>query len=222
MTCHEEDAGVIRTARLLGVEQPPARQYLEVGRSLASADGGYDVLGQGFRYHLANLHAAIGLTQLLRLPEWIENRRQVAAAYSAAFAGLPVFVPPADLAGVSLFGYTLRVPLGKRDELRRHLLSRGVDSGVHWRPGHWLTWLKECRGADRLPVSNRVGGEIMTLPLWGDGRPGRLDGDRRRVELLRVMPLLIDESAVVSPLADLENRPGARSCSPPASSSTRS
>lgn len=166
VTADEEDAEKIRRARLLGVVQPTKRQYVEVGRALASTDGGYDVVDQGFRYHLANLHAAVGLSQLRHLPDWISSRREAADAYNAALAGLPIRLPPDDLTGVSLFGYTIRVPDGRREELRRHLAERDVDTGVHWRPGHWLSWLKNCRGADRLPVSDQVGLEITTLPLW--------------------------------------------------------
>ena len=166
VVCDEEDAATIRRARLLGVEQSKERQYLEVGRALASADGSYDVAGQGFRYHLANLHAAIGLSQLRHLPEWIENRRQYARRYTFVLEDLDGIVTPPDPADASMFGYAVRVLGGMREALRGHLRAREIDSGVHWRPGHWLTWLRECRGAERLPVSDRAGNQVTTLPLW--------------------------------------------------------
>jgi len=166
VTCGEDEVETIRRARLLGVAQPPERRYVEVGRSLAAADGRYDVHGPGFRYHLANVHAAIGLSQLEHLPAWIDARRSYATYYNDAFAELPLRTPPGSLDGVSLFGYAVRVPGARREQLRAHLRERGVDSGVHWRPGHWLSWFSGCRGADRLPVSDWVGDEITTLPLW--------------------------------------------------------
>jgi dTDP-4-amino-4,6-dideoxygalactose transaminase len=44
--------------------------------------------------------------------------------------------------------------------------EQGVDSGIHWMPGNRFTWLKDCRGADNVPVTDRIGDEILTLPLW--------------------------------------------------------
>jgi dTDP-4-amino-4,6-dideoxygalactose transaminase len=44
--------------------------------------------------------------------------------------------------------------------------EKGVDTGIHWMPGNRFTWLKDCRGANDLPVTDRVGDEILTLPLW--------------------------------------------------------
>jgi len=169
VTCSREDADKIRRARLLGVVQPRERQYLEVGRSLADGGfGGYDVVDDGYRYHLANLHAAIGLSQLKRLPEWIVNRRQIARAYNVAFENLPIVTPEAELPQISMFGYAIRALGGERDELRAHLWEHEIDSGVHWRPAHWLTRFRSCRGAERLPVSDLLGSEIMTLPLWSE------------------------------------------------------
>ena len=121
VVCDEYDRDTIRRARLLGVVQPPDRQYLEVGRSLATTDDGYDVFGQGFRYHLANLHAAVGLSQLRRLPEWIANRLRYARRYEHELDGIPGIVTPVVPDGVSLFGYAIRVLDGRRTELRRHL-----------------------------------------------------------------------------------------------------
>jgi dTDP-4-amino-4,6-dideoxygalactose transaminase len=168
VACSSEDAETIRRARLLGVVHPPERQYVEVGRSLATSNGGYDVEGQGFRYHLSNLNAAIGLTQLERLATWIKSRRAYATVYKGALDGVPVVTPRGELEGVSLFGFAIRVLDGEREDLRRHLAEREIDTGVHWRPGHWLSWLADCRGARHLPVSDQLGNEITTLPLWSE------------------------------------------------------
>lgn len=158
-----DKAATIHAQRLLGMTQPNERLYANA----RAYD--FDVLAQGFRYHLANLHAAIGLTQLEALPGFITNRRAYARAYNEAFRDLPgIVVPETDFQDVGLFHYVLRVKDGRRDEFRKYLLERGVDTGVHWRPGHWFTWLQGCRGADSLPVTDTVGQEMVTLPLWSD------------------------------------------------------
>jgi RimJ/RimL family protein N-acetyltransferase len=54
----------------------------------------------------------------------------------------------------------------RRSELAAYLKEHGVETGVHWIPAHQLTWLRNSRGATNLPVTDKVGEEILTLPLW--------------------------------------------------------
>jgi dTDP-4-amino-4,6-dideoxygalactose transaminase len=56
------------------------------------------------------------------------------------------------------------VPQDKRDALRTHLDERGIDTGIHWQPGHLFTLLKNCRRGN-LSITERVGKEILSLPL---------------------------------------------------------
>jgi dTDP-4-amino-4,6-dideoxygalactose transaminase len=157
----ENDAAYVRRARFLGTTQSTARLYT----NQRSFD--WDVEELGFRYHLSNLHAAIGLSQLERLPTFIENRRRYARLYNAALGQIEgLIVPQSDFEDVSLFHYVIRVLNGRRSELANFLRERGIDTGIHWKPGHRLSRFSDCRGADTLPVADRVGSEITTLPLW--------------------------------------------------------
>jgi dTDP-4-amino-4,6-dideoxygalactose transaminase len=156
-----EEAEQLYPARLLGMTQPNERLY---GNSRAYQ---FDVFKQGFRYHLANLHAAIGLSQLASLNEFTSNRRKYCRLYNELLKNVPGVVTPADrFDGASIFHYCLRVPGGNRPLLQAHMKEKGVDTGIHWMPGNRFTWLKDCRGANDLPVTDRVGDEILTLPLW--------------------------------------------------------
>lgn len=157
----QADADQLYPARLLGMTQSNERLYAN------SRAHEYDVPRQGFRYHLANLHAAIGLSQLRLLPTFIENRRKYARQYNEALSGLPgLIAPQTDFADVSMFHYVVRVLDGRRADLASYLRMRGIDTGVHWIPGNKLSRFARCRGAASLPVTDRVGGEILTLPLW--------------------------------------------------------
>ena len=165
-----EEANKLYPARLLGMTQPNARLYAN------SRAYSFDVTEQGFRYHLANLHASIGLSQLKRLPEFITNRRAYCRTYNALLADVPgIITPRTDFADASVFHYVVRVTGGRREELAGYLKARGIDTGVHWVPGNRFTWLKTCRGADAVPVTDRVGGEILTLPLWSSMEPAVLE-----------------------------------------------
>jgi dTDP-4-amino-4,6-dideoxygalactose transaminase len=168
ITCIDGGALVVRTAeeverlhamRLLGMTQSANVMYTN------SRAWTYDIKSLGFRYHLANLHAAIGLAQLTKLPEIISSRRAACRYYNEHLGGFSdVVVPNTDFGDVTPFLYYVRVPPAQRDDFRKHLLERGVETGIHWQPGHWFTLFKNCRrGA--LPVTERIGNEIVSLPL---------------------------------------------------------
>ena len=156
-----DEAERVQRERLLGMTQSIERLYAN------SRSQKYDVPGPGFRYHLANLHAAIGLSQLRRLPAFIANRRSYCRRYNEAFSDLTDVLPPTStFDDASIFHYVVRAVGGTRDELMTFLRSRGIETGIHWLPGHWFSWLKSERGATSLPITDRVGSEIVTLPLW--------------------------------------------------------
>jgi dTDP-4-amino-4,6-dideoxygalactose transaminase len=155
----EEEVTQLHPMRLLGMTQSADVMYTN-SRALT-----YDIRSLGFRYHLANLHAAIGLAQLGKLQEIISSRRAACQYYNEHLAEfVEVSLPKTDFADVTPFSYYIRVPAVRRDEFRKHLLDRGVETGVHWQPGHWFALFNNCRrGA--LAVTERVGTEIVSLPL---------------------------------------------------------
>ena len=99
------------------------------------------------------------------MPVISETRRAACRFYNERLGGIPqVSVPKTNFDEVTPFLYYLRVPETKRDALRAHLSERGIDTGIHWQPGHWFTLFKDCRRGD-LPVTDRVGKEILSPPL---------------------------------------------------------
>jgi dTDP-4-amino-4,6-dideoxygalactose transaminase len=157
-TDNAEWAGKIEKARLLGIEGDSWARYQNRRKWF------YDVPSAGYRYHLGNVNAAVGLAQLKKLDGFIRRRREVVKAYDAAFAALPGLKRLRhDLDAISPFTYVVRVLDGRRDELMGFLKEKGVDTGVHYIPNHLHSFFK---GAPPLPVSERLFGEIVTLPLF--------------------------------------------------------
>ena len=155
----EEELKTIREMRLIGMGQPSKVMY-QNQRAWT-----YDVKRLGFRYHMANLHGAIGLAQLKKMEQISESRRAASRYYNEHLSQVPgVVVPKTDFTDITPFLYYIRVPEHERDNLRAYLLEQGVDTGIHWQPGHWFTLLKECPRGD-LSVTEKVGKEILSLPL---------------------------------------------------------
>lgn len=137
----------------------------------------YDMVELGFNYRLSDLQSALGLSQLRRLPAWLERRRALAAAYDAQLAGLPGVAPLARRAGVehAWHLYVVRVDAARRDAVISHLRARGIGANVHYRPVH-LQPYHQARPA-ACPVADREWRRLVTLPLF----PAMTDADVARV-----------------------------------------
>lgn len=149
----------LRHWRFLGIDRETHERYKN------SRAWEYDVVGQGFRYHMTNINAAIGLSQLARVNEFIAARRAACRLYTERLAGLAdVRCPATDFTDVAPFIYTIRVTAGRREDLIGHLKRRGIATGIHFLPAQDFSFLKDCRRGD-LGVTERVTREILTLPL---------------------------------------------------------
>lgn len=165
----EEECRRLHHLRLLGVDKDTTVRY----QNQRAWD--YDVVDMGFRYHLTNILASVGVSQIRRVDEFIESRRQVCRAYNAAFSRLDgVRVPATDFANVSPFIYSLRIPGGRREALIEHLRPRGVEVGIHFVPVHKHTYFASARRGD-MAVTERVVQEVLTLPLHSNMRPEFVD-----------------------------------------------
>lgn len=161
----QEEKEILHEMRLIGMGQPSNLMY-QNQRAWT-----YDVKRLGFRYHMANLHAAIGLAQLGKLDRISTTRREAARFYNQQLRDVPgVTVPQTDFEDVTPFLYYIRVPADQRDALRAHLKEQGIDTGIHWQPGHWFSLLKDFRKGD-LSVTDRVGKEVLSLPLHSAMEP---------------------------------------------------
>lgn len=155
----EEELKMIHEMRLIGMGQSAAVMYKN------QRAWTYDVRRVGYRYHMANLHAAIGLAQLRKMKIITESKRFASRYFSEKLGQIPeISVPQTDFSDITPFLYYVRVPETRREAFREHLRNQGVETGIHWQPGHWFTFFKNCRKGD-LSVTDRVGREIVSLPL---------------------------------------------------------
>ena len=161
VTRDEAAAERIRNARLLGVEKDTEKRY-EGQRSWD-----FDVTAQGWRYHMSDLMAAIGRAQLRRFPEFAAHRVTLARTYDYLLQGSDhVRELGLDYGPVVPHIYPIRVAAGLRDALRLHLENEGIQTGLHYKPNHLLSFFRQQNVQEQAcPISEQVFTEIMTLPL---------------------------------------------------------
>jgi len=155
----EEELSQVRKMRLIGMNQSATKMY-ENQRAW-----NFDVDGLGYRYHLSNPHAAMGLAQLAKMPLITKTRRLSCRLYSNLLRDIPeVTVPASDFVDVTPFLYYIRVPEKCRDKFRAHLTANGIDTGVHWQPGHHFSLFAKAKSSS-LQVTDKISKEIVSLPL---------------------------------------------------------
>jgi len=117
----------------------------------------------GFNTRMTDIHAAIGRVQLGHLAEWTAARQANGAFFDANLEG--VVVPPVASGAVHVYHqYTIRVENGDRDAFVTALADRGVGSGVYYpTPIHRLPSFQQDLD---LPVTERVCGEVVSLPVY--------------------------------------------------------
>ena len=130
----------------------------------------YEQRSLGWNYRLTDLQAALGTSQLRRIEEFLARRHAVRARYDAAFAGLPLVLPPPDAEGRSalhLYPVQLALQLGRdRRAVFEGLRARGIGVNVHYIPIHTQPYYQAlgfCRGD--FPAAEAYYARAITLPL---------------------------------------------------------
>jgi dTDP-4-amino-4,6-dideoxygalactose transaminase len=155
----EEELTRLQHYRLLGIDKDTVERYKN------QRAWEYDVVSEGFRYHMTNINASIGLSQLARVDGFIDSRRATCRLYNESFAGLDgVVTLQTDFSNVSPFIYVVRVRPDWRLDFIDFLRQRGVATGIHFMAAHRYSFYESCRRGS-MDVTERVSQEVVTLPL---------------------------------------------------------
>jgi len=128
----------------------------------------------GFNLRFNDIQAAVGRVLLRRLDAMNDHRRALAARYAAGLAGLPLGLPREAPGARHVYHlYVVRTP--QRDALARFLKARGIATGVHYPVASHQQPAVEFLTPPSLPVTERLVGEILTLPISAGHTPAEVD-----------------------------------------------
>ena len=145
-----------------------ALMELESGtRRYASYGWYYEVHALGYKYHMNDIAAAIGLVQLGKLKRANARRREIVQQYHHALEGLDWIERPVEkeYTRSAWHNYVIKTP--HRDRLNLYLKEQGIATGVHYMPAHLQPYYRR-QSRVTLPVSERVWVNLLTLPLYPD------------------------------------------------------
>jgi dTDP-4-amino-4,6-dideoxygalactose transaminase len=144
----------------------------------------YEVVAPGFKYNLTDIAAALGLHQLKKAHAFQQRRAAIAAAYDAAFADLPLVLPPQPAVGDrhAWHLYVLRLAddagIG-RDRFIERLFDAGIGCSVHYIPLHLHPYWRDRYALQpaMFPHSQHAFERMLSLPIY----TRMSDGDVMRV-----------------------------------------
>jgi len=131
----------------------------------------YQQLELGFNYRLTDLQAALGLSQLARLDEFVRRRHEIADTYDKAFRELPLeLLARAASSRSALHLYVVRLTAASqvsRAELFARLREKNVLANVHYIPIHLQPYYRGLGFRDgQFPVAEAFYGSAVSLPMY--------------------------------------------------------
>ena len=154
----------IKDARLLGVVKDTDKRYS------GSRSWEFDVVNQGWRFHMSNIMASIGIEQLKRFSYLSGKRIKLANLYDLRLQNFPdiVILDAKDNNKIVPHVYVIQVKgESSRTYIRKALSKKGIETGIHYQPNHLLSYYKDL-GVSELPVFDSIYPKLLTLPLHPD------------------------------------------------------
>ncbi|RVU41336.1 UDP-4-amino-4,6-dideoxy-N-acetyl-beta-L-altrosamine transaminase [Rheinheimera riviphila] len=131
----------------------------------------YQQIELGFNYRLTELQAALGLSQLHRLPQFLAARQQAVAQYQQLLQDLPLQLPSAAFDGVSAWHlYIIRLDdADRRLAVFEALRAAGIGVNVHYIPIHTQPYYQQLgfQWGD-FPGAESFYSKIISLPMYAD------------------------------------------------------
>jgi len=132
----------------------------------------YEQQALGFNYRMTDLQAALGLSQVDRLDEYVARRHELAARYDRLLAEVPVTTPRQHPDSYSAFHlYVIRMEdggdPGRRRRVFEGLRARGIGVNVHYIPVHMQPYYQRLGFTKGdFPAAEAYYAEAISLPMY--------------------------------------------------------
>jgi UDP-4-amino-4,6-dideoxy-N-acetyl-beta-L-altrosamine transaminase len=127
----------------------------------------------GFNYRITDIQSALGISQMLRIDDFIRRRREIVRRYQEAFQKVKEIILPYEPtysnSGCHLYVIRMRPELLKatRKEIFEALYAENIGVNVHYIPVYYHPYYKELGYEKGLcPNAEKLYEEIITLPLF--------------------------------------------------------
>ena len=148
-----------------------------------AADGPwyYQQIALGFNYRMTELQAALGLSQMQRLEEFVIKRHELASRYDNLLHDLPIILPwqhPDSYSARHL--YVIRLQLEQINithlDVFNALRAAGIQANLHYIPVHMQPYYQKMGFASgQFPEAEKYYKEAISIPLFSAMTEGQQD-----------------------------------------------
>jgi UDP-4-amino-4,6-dideoxy-N-acetyl-beta-L-altrosamine transaminase len=132
----------------------------------------YQQIALGYNYRMTDLQAALGLSQMQRLDEFVTKRYAISKRYDELLADLPVITPwqhPDSYSGLHL--YVIRLKLNEicktHREVFESLREAGIGVNLHYIPVHLHPYYERLGFKQgHYPEAEQYYAEAISLPIY--------------------------------------------------------
>jgi len=132
----------------------------------------YQQIDLGYNYRMTDLQAALGISQLTRLEEYVKRRNDLAQRYNHLLESLPVTIPWQHSDSYSPFHlYVIRLNMNKIKKSHREIFEsmrqQGIGVNLHYIPIHTQPWYQKMgfKKGD-FPEAEKYYSEAISLPIY--------------------------------------------------------
>lgn len=132
----------------------------------------YQQIGLGYNYRMTDIQAALGLSQMRRLDEFVARRHSIVDRYANLLSGLPVAIPWQHADGYSgLHLYVISLKLDQISRTHRDVFEglrrAGIGANLHYIPVHLQPYYQNLGfKAGDFPAAERYYSSAISLPLF--------------------------------------------------------
>ena len=132
----------------------------------------YQQIDLGFNYRMTDIHAALGLSQMQRLDEFVVRRHVLAKRYNEALSSLPFVTPWQHPDSYSSYHfYVIRLKLDEINKTHREtyaaLQAAGIMVNLHYIPVYRQPYYEQMGFRESYcPQAEQYFSEALSLPLY--------------------------------------------------------
>ncbi|MCR4324832.1 MAG: DegT/DnrJ/EryC1/StrS family aminotransferase [Candidatus Curtissbacteria bacterium] len=166
-TNDQKIADKIKNLRWVGIDKGTwEREELISDKGYRQYGWYYDVTDLGYKYHMNDIAAAIGLVQLKKLKSTNAKRQKLAARYNKFLSKLSWIKTPLTKPWTKSATHNYVIKTLHRDDLNIFLKERKISTGVHYMPIHYFSYYVKNNLKADVPVTEKVWKTLLTLPLY--------------------------------------------------------
>lgn len=132
----------------------------------------YQQIELGFNYRMTDIHAALGISQMKQLDEFVACRHQIAKRYDEELSSLQIVTPfhePDNYSSYHLYPIIVPESISSQSQKQvyHELRKNGVAANLHYIPVHRHPYYEKLgfKSGD-FPIAEKFHREVISLPVY--------------------------------------------------------